>query len=702
MNFFAASAPLGVAAEAASATAAVCESSGAVVCPKPRHTLASTAALFLPDKSSPILLAPSEIEIQSDPHYYTFGSQLVAALVLFSLAYSLAHIILGSVRRRERKAKQQWKEERKQQRAKELQGRIPTLHPTLYHVAPALSLTPTPFSLDLSEPLVSASFLSRTKQRVRSYVEWFMYMPVRIRRRLRIDKNTKQAKQQAAQARRFVASPSLDPSKSTFRQRISRIANITSFINRAKQAAAADSPRSATSDSVIDDSITLNLILGSFTSALPSILPWTISEEEAAAAPTQAPKPIRRGSITDRLSEWTAALSVNMAAMQASPPPTYTPLDRGASSRMLSPQHLPPVVEETAYSHSPPPRADASSPAPFSDDYLSSPYFLSNSSHADSFPLVENEREFLTYSLATFVLAVGLVWLELLVLSVLASTSLHGVSLNQTYAFSWCTHSLVSTLWLGTVWLSSISLFVLAPFGFLYYEAEGLGGRKGFVSRVAETLLVLSAFTVLLYGSFHLLQSLLDRGGLLHPFTYTYGGTIVAQMNLPLEEFSIYDLFESSFGVGTAWNVFLRSSLNPLLECLAFLAWFDHAADLVSSWIYRTDLRCLLYWCPSRRLLPSPPLPLGCRTLNLIKLELSTAERKWMEKETEWRRSEQYRPKQVKESKRAIGPSQQPRVKSTNLTSTLADIGSDCVIQLSLAFCAYSRAAAPPRHHRSS
>lgn len=46
-------------------------------CPAGRPTLASTAALFLPDQASPILLAPSEAEIQSDPQYYNFGAKLV-------------------------------------------------------------------------------------------------------------------------------------------------------------------------------------------------------------------------------------------------------------------------------------------------------------------------------------------------------------------------------------------------------------------------------------------------------------------------------------------------------------------------------------------------------------------------------------------------------------------------------------------------
>ncbi len=100
--------------------------------------------------------------------------------------------------------------------------------------------------------------------------------------------------------------------------------------------------------------------------------------------------------------------------------------------------------------------------------------------------------------------------------------------------------------WDHMIFLSSISLFILAPFAFLYYEAEGFGlksivstssdsadssgrgrggagvggtGPRSFSARFFETFVILILFTVLIYGSFRLMYSIWSGEPIVTAFT---------------------------------------------------------------------------------------------------------------------------------------------------------------------------------------
>ena len=136
----------------------------------------------------------------------------------------------------------------------------------------------------------------------------------------------------------------------------------------------------------------------------------------------------------------------------------------------------------------------------------------------------EHNRGFLSFSLSTFLLTIALLWLSLIPLTL----ALHSKLTNH-YLLSWLTPHLVSSLWTLTTFLSTLSLFVVSPFAYLYYEAEGLfflplptflpslsvtrshddDDGYTFLPRFMETALILFCFSVMLYGSFHLIHCLM-------------------------------------------------------------------------------------------------------------------------------------------------------------------------------------------------
>jgi hypothetical protein len=131
------------------------------------------------------------------------------------------------------------------------------------------------------------------------------------------------------------------------------------------------------------------------------------------------------------------------------------------------------------------------------------------------------------FLLSTFVLSVAIMWLVLVLFTALVATP----NLSLHWTFYWLTKELVQGLsaafpfhrsrvrrsrkplplclradyWKHMVFLSSISLFIVAPFAFLYYEAEGFGPRsKGFSARFFETFVVLVLVTGIALSSPHL------------------------------------------------------------------------------------------------------------------------------------------------------------------------------------------------------
>ena len=149
-----------------------------------------------------------------------------------------------------------------------------------------------------------------------------------------------------------------------------------------------------------------------------------------------------------------------------------------------------------------------------------------SSSHQDELDAqqYEHNRGFLSFSLSTFLLTIALLWLSLIPLTL----ALHS-SLTTHWLLSWLTPHLVSSLWTLTTFLSTLCLFVVSPFAYLYYEAEGLfflplptflpsltvtqshdeDDGYTFLPRFVETALILFCFSVMLYGSFHLVHCLM-------------------------------------------------------------------------------------------------------------------------------------------------------------------------------------------------
>ena len=136
----------------------------------------------------------------------------------------------------------------------------------------------------------------------------------------------------------------------------------------------------------------------------------------------------------------------------------------------------------------------------------------------------EHNRGFLSFSLSTFLLTIALLWLALLSLTLTLSTP----RLTSHWLLAWLTNELVTSLWTLVSILTSLSLFLIAPFAYLYYEAEGLvffpfptfltstgvsleedESYRAFLPRFVETIIVLCFFSVMLYGSFHLLHCII-------------------------------------------------------------------------------------------------------------------------------------------------------------------------------------------------
>ena len=482
-----------------------------------------------------------------------------------------------------------------------------------------------------------------------------------------------------------------------------------------------------------DAAFATSQLLASFATPLPWLSPHLPDTPPSSSSPpvhqAQAPSSFRNraasiSSISDTISSWTAAAFSTAGGggtPTASPLKGPSPVPLSLLSPLTSAQHRQNSRDGSAgssryaasaasFSASSPSSSSALSPislpspssrssfpvahdaldsdavSPRDHDASSSSVVLGGGAH-DDFPDEENEREFLTYSLATFVVCVALVWIELLVLSVLASgtgsasaaaSMAHGAvnaggltSLNQLYLFSWCTKDLVTVLWTGTVWLSSVSLFILAPFAFLYFEAEGILGRRGTLSRVAETVCVLSAFTVALYGSFHLLHAIIGMD-----VTSTNNASSSEDPVVLIPDSFWSDLWGSSHSspqfawVSWGWALSWLGGVN--LESLYSNIWHFLPGLLMLLLTCHNGFIELIAFAYRRAAAVDLPSPLAAaqdlkltQRLNAIKCEMATLQRKWDEMHDETlalrmqmqARAEAARARSAGFSRRAIAPS---------------------------------------------
>lgn len=111
--------------------------------------------------------------------------------------------------------------------------------------------------------------------------------------------------------------------------------------------------------------------------------------------------------------------------------------------------------------------------------------------------------------LCTFTLAVSGGAVLLLPVSIVANEALH--SFPNSYYLKWVNSSLIHGLWIQISLTSNLCLFVLMPFAYLFTESEGFSGsRKGIMSRVYETAVVLFLLAILVCGLAWVASALLD------------------------------------------------------------------------------------------------------------------------------------------------------------------------------------------------
>ncbi|XP_077484439.1 LMBR1-like protein lilipod isoform X6 [Amblyomma americanum] len=110
-----------------------------------------------------------------------------------------------------------------------------------------------------------------------------------------------------------------------------------------------------------------------------------------------------------------------------------------------------------------------------------------------------------------FSLAVSLGAALLLPVSIISNEVL--LLYPSSFYMQWLNSSLIHGLWNEIFLFSNVSIFILLPFAYLFTESEGLpGSRRGLISRLYETFLVLMLVAALLFGMTFLLSAILDYG----------------------------------------------------------------------------------------------------------------------------------------------------------------------------------------------
>lgn len=112
--------------------------------------------------------------------------------------------------------------------------------------------------------------------------------------------------------------------------------------------------------------------------------------------------------------------------------------------------------------------------------------------------------------MCTFSLAISLGSASLLPFSVVTNEIL--IHYPDNFYTQWLNEDLVQRLWNNVFLFSNISLFVLLPFAYFFTESEGFSGsRKGIMSRVNETIVLLMILTILVVGMTYLICLILGH-----------------------------------------------------------------------------------------------------------------------------------------------------------------------------------------------
>ncbi|ELT98960.1 hypothetical protein CAPTEDRAFT_167057 [Capitella teleta] len=112
--------------------------------------------------------------------------------------------------------------------------------------------------------------------------------------------------------------------------------------------------------------------------------------------------------------------------------------------------------------------------------------------------------------LSTFTLAVSIGAVLLLPISIAANEAL--LMFPKSYYLKWLNSSLIHGMWNQIFLFSNVAVFILMPFAYLFTESEGLpGSKKGIMSRVYETALVLILLAFLVCGLAYVASALIDN-----------------------------------------------------------------------------------------------------------------------------------------------------------------------------------------------
>nr|KAG5695077.1 hypothetical protein BaRGS_032570 [Batillaria attramentaria]KAG5707139.1 hypothetical protein BaRGS_011850 [Batillaria attramentaria] len=112
----------------------------------------------------------------------------------------------------------------------------------------------------------------------------------------------------------------------------------------------------------------------------------------------------------------------------------------------------------------------------------------------------------------------------------------------KSYYVKWLNTSLIQGLWNHIFFLSNLALFILMPFAYFFTEAEGFSGsKKGLMSRVYETAMVLTLLAVVVLGIAWVASALINgdhhsKQQLFAPSQIANGHTNMDAMVFQLEE----------------------------------------------------------------------------------------------------------------------------------------------------------------------
>lgn len=112
--------------------------------------------------------------------------------------------------------------------------------------------------------------------------------------------------------------------------------------------------------------------------------------------------------------------------------------------------------------------------------------------------------------MCTFSLAISMGSASLLPFSVVTNEIL--ILYPDNYYTKWLNEDLVQRLWNNVFLFSNVSLFILLPFAYFFTESEGFSGsRRGIMSRVNETIVLLIILTILVVGMTYLICVILGH-----------------------------------------------------------------------------------------------------------------------------------------------------------------------------------------------